>query len=42
MSWLAHAPNRKILPGKTKVPLKQMSASKLLDSSSNMHPSMPD
>ena len=41
MSWLAHAPNRKILPFKTKGPLKLASACKL-DPSSNMQPSMPD
>ena len=41
MSWLAHGPNRTILPFKTKGPLKLVSACKL-DPASNMHPSMPD
>ena len=41
MSWLAHAPNRKILPCTTKGPLKLVSACKL-DPASNMHPPMPD
>ena len=41
MSWLAHAPNRKILPCQTKVLLKLVSACKF-DPASNMHPSMPD
>ena len=35
MSWLAHAPNRKILPCTTKGPLKLVSACKL-DPASNM------
>ena len=42
MSWLAHAPNRKILPCTTKGPLKLASACTELDPASNMHPSMPD
>ena len=42
MSCLAHAPNRKILPCTTNKPLKLVSACKLLDPASNMHPSMPD